>query len=154
MPAAYSLDLRTRILADTDRGLTTRAVATKYTVSESWVRRLKQRRRETGEVAPRTATPGPKPSWDAYADRLRAAVADTPDATLEELRDRLALTVALSTLWRAVAALGLSVKKKSAGRPSRTGRTSRPSGSSGGRTSRPSTRTASCSSMRRGPART
>ena len=153
MPAPYSLDLRTRILADSDRGLTTRAVATKYAVCESWVRRLKQRRRETGEVGPRPAAPGPKPSWDGYADRLQAAVADTPDATLQELRDRLALTVALSTLWRAVAALGLSVKKKSSGRPSRTGRTSRPSGPRGGRPSRGSTRPGWCSWTRRGRAR-
>jgi len=120
---AYSLDLRQRVLADCDRGLTTRAVATKYSVSESWVRRLKQRRRQTGELAPRTATTGPPPSWHAYADRLREAVAQAPDATLEELRDQLGLVVALSTLWRAVAALGLSVKKKSRGRRSRTGPT-------------------------------
>jgi transposase len=120
---AYSLDLRQRILTDCDRGLTTRAVATKYSVSESWVRRLKQRHRQTGEVAPRQPQTGPKPSWEAYRDRLRQAVADTPDATLAELRDRLGLAVALSTLWRAVAALGLSVKKKSSGPRSRTGRT-------------------------------
>jgi transposase len=120
---AYSLDLRQRVLADCDRGLTTRAVAAKYSVSESWVRRLKQRRRQTGEVAARVPDPGPDPSWNAYAGRLREAVAATPDATLEELRDQLGLTVALSTLWRAVAALGLSVKKKSCGRPSRTGPT-------------------------------
>jgi hypothetical protein len=50
---AYSKDLRSRVLADSDRGLTTRVVATKYNVSESWVRRLKQRRRETGETTPR-----------------------------------------------------------------------------------------------------
>jgi transposase len=120
---AYSLDLRQRILADCDRGLTTRLVATKYSVSESWVRRLKQRRRETGEVTPRVPDPGPGPSWHAYADRLREAIAQTPDATPEELRDRLGLAVALSTLWRAVAALGLSVKKKSSGRRSKTGPT-------------------------------
>ncbi len=118
----YSLDLRQRILADCDKGLTTRAVATKYSVSESWVRRLKQRRRESGELAPRAAAPR-QPSWPASAERLRAAIAATPDATLEELRDRLGLAVALSTLWRAVAALGLSVKKKSSGRRSRTGPT-------------------------------
>lgn len=109
---AYSLDLRLRVLADCDRGLSTRAAATKYAVSESWVRRLKQRRRQTGEVAPRRQTRGPKASWLAYADRLRQAIAQTPDATLAELRDQLQLTVALSTLCRAVAALGLSVKKK------------------------------------------
>src|SRR5215475_4925110 len=101
---AYSPALRQRVLADCDRGLTTRAVATKYSVSESWVRRLKQRRRQTGEVAPRAPSTGPRPSWDAYADRLRAAIAQAPDATLRELRERLGLTVALSTLWRAVAA--------------------------------------------------
>jgi transposase len=109
---AYSRDLRQRVLADCDRGLSTRAAATKYSVSESWVRRLKQRRRETGELAPREPAAGPKPSWQAYADRLREAIRQTPDATLEELRGRLQLTVALSTLWRAIAALGLSVKKK------------------------------------------
>jgi transposase len=109
---AYSLDLRLRVLADCDRGLSTRAVATKYSVSESWVRRLKQRRRQAGELAPRRPATGPRPSWEAYADRLREAIRQPPDATLEELRDRLELTVALSTLWRAVAALGLSVKKK------------------------------------------
>jgi len=109
---AYSPDLREQVLADCDRGLTTRQVATKYSVSESWVRRLKQRRRQTGEVSPRRQSAGPRPSWDAYADRLREAIRQTPDATLVELRDRLELTVALSTLWRAVAAIGLSVKKK------------------------------------------
>lgn len=151
---AYSLDLRQRILDDCDRGLTTRAVATKYRVSESWVRRLKQRRRLNGEITARSAVPGPKPSWDAYADRLRQALRQTPDATLSELRDQLQLTVALSTLWRAVAALGLSVKKKSRGRRSKTGPTSQPRGNSGGPSRRPSTPNASSSSMRPGPAPT
>jgi transposase len=147
---SYSLDLRQRVLADCDRGLGTRAVATKYRVSESWVRRLKQRRRQSGELAPRPQRHGPDPSWHAYADRLRAAVAQTPDATLEELREQLGLAVALSTLWRAVAALGLSVKKKSSGRPSKTGPTSRRGARRGGPSSRPSTRGGSSSSTRRG----
>jgi transposase len=110
----YSMDLRQRVLADCDAGMTTDAVAAKYSVSESWVRRLKQRRRETGEVAPRRQRHGPRPSWQkqGYADALRAAVAAAPDATLEELGSRLGLAVALSTLWRACAALGLSFKKR------------------------------------------
>src|SRR5438309_525675 len=49
---AYSADLRERVLADCDAGLKTRAVARKYTVSESWVRRLKQVRRESGRTTP------------------------------------------------------------------------------------------------------
>ncbi len=69
---AYSLDLRTRILDDCDRGLTTRAVATKYSVSESWVRRLKQPPPRPGRTRPDTRVPaaGRKPGWPAYADRL------------------------------------------------------------------------------------
>jgi transposase len=135
----YSMDLRQRVLAACDAGRTTAQVAAAFTVSTAWVRRLKQRRRQTGEVAPRAARRGPRPSWDAYAGRLAEAVRRTPDATLAELRQELGLAVALSTLWRAVAALGLSVKKKSPGRPSRTAPTWRPSGPPGGGPSRAST---------------
>ena len=117
---AYSADLRQRVLADSDAGLTTRAVATKYTVSESWVRRLKQRRRATGEVAPRTRKTGRTRALDAHADRLRQLVAEHPDATLRELHDRLGVAVGLTALWEAVRRLGLTVKKKSSGRPSKT----------------------------------
>ena len=38
---AYSMDLRERVLKDSDAGIRTREVAVKYAVSESWVRRLK-----------------------------------------------------------------------------------------------------------------
>src|SRR5215475_4036819 len=100
----YSMDLRQRVLTDCDAGLPTAQVAAKYTVSPAWVRRLKQRRRETGEVAPRAGRHGPKPSWDAYTDVLCDAVRQQPDATL----------------GRAVAALRLTVKKKSSAPPSRT----------------------------------
>ena len=50
---AYSMDLRERVLLDSDAGMKAADVAAKYRVSGSWVRLLKQRRRETGEVAPR-----------------------------------------------------------------------------------------------------
>lgn len=111
---AYSMDLRQRVLADCDAGMGTQEVAAKFSVSASWVRRLKQRRRENGEVAPRQQRHGPLPSWQAqgYAQPLRAAVKDTPDITLEELRERLGLGVAISTLWRACDALGFSFKKR------------------------------------------
>ena len=103
--------------------MTTKQVADKYRVSTAWVRRLKQRRRQTGDSAPCSVRHGPKPSWEAYRDRLGQAIRHRPDATLAELRDQLGLSVALSTLWRAVKALGLSVKKKSSTPPSRTART-------------------------------
>ena len=42
---AYSMDLRERALLDSDAGMKAADVATKYRVSGSWVRLLKQRRR-------------------------------------------------------------------------------------------------------------
>ena len=120
---AYSMDLRVRVLADADAGMATAAVAAKYRVSPAWVRRLKQRRRQTGETAPRRQRRGPVPLSATHGEQIRRAVTDQPDATLEELKAELGLAVALSTLWAAVAALGLRLKKKSQGRPSRTGRT-------------------------------
>ena len=108
---AYSSDLRDRVLADCDAGMPTGEVATKCRVSASWVRRLKQRRRETGSTAPKAQRHGPEPSWAAHAERIADAVRQRPDDTLEEHRARLGLGLSTSALWRAIKALGLTVKK-------------------------------------------
>src|SRR5688572_4639013 len=129
----YSIDLRRRVLKDCDAGIGTKAVAQKYSVSESWVRKLKQQRRETGSIEPLTATPGPKPTLAPHAERLRELVRASPDLSAEEYRDRLGVDVAAVTVWRAIRRLGLSFKKSPSGRPSRTGPTSLPSGRPGGR---------------------
>ena len=67
---ADSMDLRERVLKDSDAGIRTREVAVKYAVSESWVRRLKQRRRENGETAPRSSRNRLQPKWLPDAKRL------------------------------------------------------------------------------------
>ncbi|HUG20861.1 MAG TPA: hypothetical protein VMM56_17865 [Planctomycetaceae bacterium] len=84
----YSKEFRRDVLAAGDAGGGTREVALQFDVSESWVRRIKQQRRETGQVAPKT-TRNRRPSWEAWADWLEAAVAATPDAYLRELKVRL-----------------------------------------------------------------
>jgi transposase len=119
----YSIDLRERILKDCDGEMKTRAVARKYAVSESWVRRLKQVRRESGRVTPAPRRHGPTPAWAAYAEAIREAVRRDPDATLAEYCQRYALPLSVPTLARALIALGLPRKKSRSGRPSRTGRT-------------------------------
>ena len=50
--AAYSMDLRLRVLRDADAGLPSDELAEKYSVSRAWVDRLKQRRRPRGHGAP------------------------------------------------------------------------------------------------------
>lgn len=110
--APYSMDLRTRVLRDADAGLPSKDIAVKYAVSRAWVDRVKQRRRETGEVEPRKQTTfrGRTLSPDQEV-RLVALITVQPDATLAELRDALPTRAALSTLWRTIGRRGLSLKK-------------------------------------------
>src|SRR6266699_3481060 len=108
---AYSLDLRVRVFADYDAGLTFAQVARKYSVSAEWVRQIVRRRERTGEVAARRPVPKRVPFRQTHAAALRQAVADAPDLTLAALRDRLGVTVSLATLHNALVALKLTLKK-------------------------------------------
>jgi transposase len=117
---AYSMDLRQRVWADCQAGMTTPAVARKYSVSASWVRRLKQRQKATGSLAPRPPSPGRPVTLAPHDARLRELVRDDPDATLAELRQRLGVAVSISALCAYLRRIKLSFKKKSSGRPSRT----------------------------------
>jgi transposase len=109
--APYSMDLRTRVLADCDAGVAPKDVATKFRVSRSWVNRVVQRRRETGEVAPRPQKVFKKQAFAGQEARLRAQVDAKPDQTLAEIRDALHSAASLSSVWRALDRLGLTVKK-------------------------------------------
>jgi len=109
---AYSKEFRRDVLRECDLGKGTREVALKFKVSESWVRRIKQQRRETGKVAPAT-TRNKQTKWARHADAIRAAVDEKPDRTLDELLAQLKIGVSKSTLCRALKALKLTVKKKS-----------------------------------------
>ena len=82
-------------------------------ISESWIRRLKQRRRESGGVAPRKSGHAAEPKWLAHRERLEELVREQPDATLPELRERLGIDISVQTLSRALRALQLTFKKKS-----------------------------------------
>ena len=111
MAAAYSVDLRARVLRDADAGLSSKALAERYHVSRAWVDALKQRRRETGSIAPRRQTTFRARVLAGQEDRLAALITARPDATLTELRAALPTTAGLSTLWRAIDRLGFTVKK-------------------------------------------
>lgn len=122
---AYSMDLRTRVLEAAAAGDTTAELADRFAVSPAWVRRLRQRHRATGEVAPRVGRPPRTSKLAAHHPRIRELLAATPDLTLAELRDELKVEVALSTLWAAVRGLGYTFKK------SRPGRRAGPAGRAG-----------------------
>ena len=81
------MDLRLRVLRDADAGLPSDELAEKYSVSRAWVDRLKQRRRETGEVAPRKQTRWRPRILHAQLTELAALIRE--DRTLAELQEAL-----------------------------------------------------------------
>jgi transposase len=111
MAAAYSMDLRERVIADSDVGLSSKELVERYHVSRAWVDALKQRRRETGSIAARKPTKFRRRVLEGQEDRLRALITAQPDATLTELRDALPTSAALATIWRAINQLDLTIKK-------------------------------------------
>ena len=127
---AYSLDFRKRVLAMCDKGRTTREVARVFDVSESWVRRIKQLRREQGLLGPLPGGGRRHGHFDAARlSQLEGWLRQHPDATLEWLRARvireMELRCSLMGVFRAVRKLGWSLKKKRFERPSKIARTSR-----------------------------
>lgn len=119
---AYSSDLRERVLLDCDAGMETRQAAVKHRVSESWIRRLKQRRRDTGETTPRSCRNRRVAKWLAYADRLQELVRQQPDATLGELATALGGELRPQTISRALKTLRLTFKKSASRRGARPAR--------------------------------
>ena len=110
MAEALPKEIRSRVFAARDAGEGTRAVAKRFGVSEAWVRRLMQRRRESGEVAPRPS--GGKRFEKIDRSRLANLVQETPDATLAELRDRLGVKCSLSGMHKALRGLKITFKKR------------------------------------------
>jgi transposase len=119
---AYSIDLRQRVVAAYDaREGTQEQIAARFAVSTSWVRKLLRQRRQTGSIDPRPHGGGHAEAFDAEAAaRLRQAVRDDSDATLEELGRASGVACSPSAVYRTLDRLGITRKKSRGGRPSRT----------------------------------
>lgn len=145
----YSQDLRERVVRACDEGCGTRQqIADTFGVSTAWIRRLLQRRRETGSFAAKPHAGGAVKMTPDRCGRLVVLVSEQPDATLAELHDRLAAPVHPSTIARALLRLALTVKKKPAAPPSRTAPTCAASAPSSAAGHAALTPTGSCSSTR------
>src|SRR5439155_18842516 len=110
----YSLDLRERIAAAVDNHEgSRRQLAERFGVDVSTITRLLQRRRATGSLQPAPHGGGVPPALDEAAlARLRELVGEQPDATLEELHDRLGVPCSIMTIARALLRHRITRKKK------------------------------------------
>jgi transposase len=136
MARPLSLDLRQRIVGAVESGLSRRAAAGRFAVSQSCAIKLVQRWKRTGSVAP-AAMGSPKGSaLAAYEGLVRELVAAQPDITLDELKARLgeqAIMVGRTSIHRYLERLGLTRKKRHSTLRSRPDPTLPRPGRSGGR---------------------
>src|SRR2546421_9258891 len=111
---AYSQDLRERVVRACDEGcLSHEQIARLFHVSTAWIRRLLQRRRETGSFAAKPHAGGARPKLTPRQRwQLVEQVAAQPDATLAELHEPVGAFVHLSTIHPALDRFGLTLKKK------------------------------------------
>lgn len=113
----YSLDLRQKIVDRYQKGnVSQRQLAEQFGVALSFIESLLKRYRETGSVAPKIRTQQtPTKLNNEQLGVLVQLVEAQNDATLQELRERLAqktgVSVSCSTLHRMLVKLNLSVKK-------------------------------------------
>jgi transposase len=118
MSKPYSEDLRERVVAAVEGGLSRRQAAEVFEVGISSAIRWVQRFRATGSV-------GAKPMGGDHRSRLTgertwilARVEEAPDLTIEEVRDELkerGVIVGYGTVWRFFEREAITFKKKRAG---------------------------------------
>jgi transposase len=118
----YPIEFRIAVAAAYDECGSSIEVAELFGCSESWVRRLVQRREATGgSLEPLTPKrPDTRKLDEQDLLRLRELIRDKPDLTLGELAAALGGKASVPTVWRATQALRLPLKKRRSMPPSRT----------------------------------
>ena len=128
MGQPLSMDLRSRLLAAVDGGMSCRSAAARFGVAPSTAIRWHAQRRATGNFAPKPQGGDTRSRRvEEHREEILALWEARKDITLDELRLELSgggLMVANSTLHRFFARHGITRKKRPATRSSRTGPTS------------------------------
>lgn len=127
MGKALSADLRERVIEAVERGQSRRAAAAHFGVSVSSAIRWHADYQATGRIAPK-AQGGDRRSRriEAHAAFIRGLVKDTPDITLEELREALegrGAQFGIATLSRFFKRHRITHKKRRRTLPSSSART-------------------------------
>ena len=109
--AASSMDRRLRVWREADASRPSDELAEQDAVSRAWVDRLKQRRRETGEIAPRKQTRWRTAILHAQLPQLEALIREQAARTRAAWQEALGTPASLPTICRAVRKLGFRFKK-------------------------------------------
>jgi len=119
---AYSLDLRERVMKAYDEGKwTVGQIAERFKVGEWWVHKLKRQRQGGNGIAPRKGKVGKPPSFHPeQISRLEQYVDKHPDATLEQIHEKIGATCTMATIHNTLQRLGYRYKKNAAGQRTRS----------------------------------
>ena len=129
---AYSMDFRKAVAKAYDECGSSIEVAEQFGCSQSWVRRLIQRRRLRDSLEPLPPRrPDTRKLREPQLEQLRKLIDQQPDLTLAELAAALGHAASVPTIWRNTQKLGLTLKKSPRTPPSRTGPTSRSNATGG-----------------------
>jgi len=107
-----STDLRVRILSACDLGMKLAEVANRFSVSLSFVKKLKHQRRTLGSIEPLPCKCGRKRALAAHSDQIRELIQNGEVHTVKQLRDKLGVDVTEKTVWMELQRLGYSFKKR------------------------------------------
>lgn len=111
----YSQDLRERAIAALEAGKTQAEVAAQFGLHKSTLEKWWYRWRDTGSCAALPPAPGPQRTLQAAESFLRAEVKKRPEATLDELCERVqeakGLVASSSMMCRELKILKLPLKK-------------------------------------------
>lgn len=128
MGKPLSMDLRERVIAAIDGGMSRRGAATRYGIAPSTAIRWDNDRRKAGSFAPKRQGGDMRSQRiEAHAGVIHAALEETPDITLSELCERLSergIASSTSSLWRFFQRHGITRKKSPATLSSRIARMS------------------------------
>ena len=122
MMRAYSLDLRERVVAAYEQGEQTIAeISERFSVGQTFLKKMLRQKRETGSVERLPARAGAKKALsEAHRCFLAKQIKEQPDATLVELQERLQqkkqVSVSAATVSRELTELGLPRKKNRSSR--------------------------------------
>lgn len=90
MGKTLSLDLRMRVMSFIDEGHSCREAARRFRISAASAVRIRQRRQQTGSVAPaQRGRPKGSGRLEAFSTFLKRAVDHRPDMTMPELAEAL-----------------------------------------------------------------
>lgn len=115
MTRALSVDLRQRVVAAIDGGLSCRQAAERFGVSAASAIRWRSRLKEVGDIVPKRQGGDRKSQRiEAHAQLILDAVTAKPDITLAELRELLTrhgISAGIASLWRFFQRRKITLKK-------------------------------------------